>query len=49
MNDVTDTVPVSLDSEAGTVVTDSGMMPVPLDAETCPITVESSVTIDKFT
>ena len=45
MNDVANTVPVSLDSEAGTVVADSGMMPVSLYAETCPVKMESSVTI----
>lgn len=47
MNNVTDTVPLSLDTEAGTVVTNSDMVPVSLDAETGPIVVESSVTTGK--
>ena len=47
MNNVTDTVPLSLDTEAGTVVTNSDMVPVSLDAETGPVMVESSVTTGK--
>ena len=48
MNDVANTVPVSFDAEAGTVVENSDMVPVSLDAETGPVTVESSVTTGKF-
>ena len=48
MNNMANTVPVSLDTEAGTVVIDSDTVPVSLDAETVPVTVESSVTTGKF-
>ena len=48
MNDVADTVPVSFDAEAGTVVANSDMVPVSLDAETGPVTLESSVMTGKF-
>ena len=49
MNDIADTVPVSLDTKAGTVVANSDdMVPVSLDAETGPVTVKSSVTTGKF-
>ena len=41
-------MPVALDTEASTVVTDSDMVPVSLDAETVPVTAESSVTTGKF-
>ena len=44
MNNVADTVPVSFDAEAGTVVVNSDMVPVCLGAETGPVTLESSVT-----
>ena len=37
MNDVANTVPVSFDAEAGTVVANSDMVPVSLDAETGPL------------
>ena len=48
MNNVADTVPVSFDAKAGTVVLNSDMVPVSLDAETGPVTVESSVPTGKF-
>ena len=48
MNDVANTVSVSFDAEASTVVANSDMVLVSLDAETDPITVENSVTTGKF-
>ena len=48
MNNVTDTEPMSFDAEIGTVVMNSDMVSVSLDAETGPVTVESSVTTGKF-
>ena len=41
-------VPVSLDAEAGAVVTNSDIVPVSADTETGPVTVDSSITTGKF-